>query len=209
MADLRRVPPGRAGRLWLSNRLRAAQRAGSLLDRRLRILLIEQQRFESLVMRTGPEWDAAAANAQVWLARGAALGGSRGIDIAASHEAATVDLEWASVMGMRYPSSATLQTAPPDAGSYAVSAALLEAGRAHEKALAAAVTHAAATAALRAVEREIAQTRQRLRAITDRWTPRLEAALAELERRIEETEREETVRLRWATQAATEHEAAP
>jgi V/A-type H+-transporting ATPase subunit D len=207
MADVRRVPPGRAGRLWLSSRLRSAQRAGTLLDRRLRILRIEQQRFDLLVGRSGPEWQAAAADAQVWLARAAALGGSRGIDLAAIPETASVEIEWATVMGLRYPAGTTLHTASPDVASYPVSAALLEARRAHERALAAAVVHAAALTAQRVVQREIASTRQRLRAITDRWTPRLEAALADLERRIEETEREETVRLRWTARPETEQEA--
>jgi V/A-type H+-transporting ATPase subunit D len=198
MPDLRRVPPGRAGRLWLTGRLAAARRAGRLLDRRLRILRVEQQRFELLVRRTGAAWEAAAADARVWLARGAAIGGARGVDLAAARATASVDVEWAAVMGLRYPAGATFRPAP-DAGGYPVTAALVEAGRAHEVALAAATGHAAAAAALRVVERETARTRQRLRAITDRWTPRLEAALADLERRIEETEREEAVRLRRAT----------
>jgi vacuolar-type H+-ATPase subunit D/Vma8 len=193
--------------LWLSSRLRAAQRAGTLLDRKLRILRIEQGRFDLLVRRTGPAWEAAAGEAKMWLARASALGGSHGLDLAATREAASVDLEWATVMGLRYPSAAAFQAAPPDTASYQVSAALLEASRAHERALAAAVTHAAAITAQRVVEREIARTRQRLRAITDRWTPRLRSALAELDRRIEETEREEIVRLRWATRPETEQEA--
>jgi len=199
MPDLRRVPAGRAGRLWLTGRLLAARRAGSLLDRRLRILRVEQQRFELLARRTDKDWQAAATDARAWLARGAALGGARGLDLAAARANAEVDIEWATVMGLRYPAEAAFRPAPPDAGAYPVSAALVEAGRAHETALAAATAHAAAAGALRTIERETARTRLRLRAITDRWTPRLEAALADLERRIEETEREETVRLRRAT----------
>lgn len=207
MPDLRRVPPGRAGRLWLTGRLLAARRAGSLLDRRLRILRVEQQRFELLARRTGVAWQAAATDARAWLARGAALGGARGLDLAAAHASAAVEVEWATVMGLRYPAQATFRPAPPDTGAYPVSAALVEARRAHETALGAATTHAAAAAALRAIERETARTRQRLRAITDRWTPRLEAALADLDRRIEETEREESVRLRRATAAGPGREA--
>src|SRR5690242_4044933 len=102
MPDLRRIPPGRAGRLWLTDRLSAARRAASLLDRRLRILRVEQQRFELLAGRTGAAWRTAATQARAWLARGAALGGARGVDLAAARASAAVDVEWATVMGVRY-----------------------------------------------------------------------------------------------------------
>jgi vacuolar-type H+-ATPase subunit D/Vma8 len=49
-------------------------------------------------------------------------------------------------------------------------------------------------------------TRLRLRALADRWLPRLEGALALLVQRLEEAERAETVRTRWA---AARQEATP
>ena len=42
MSTVRRVPPGRAGRLWLQHRLAVAQRGADLLDQKLRILRSEQ-----------------------------------------------------------------------------------------------------------------------------------------------------------------------
>ena len=61
-----------------------------------------------------------------------------------------------------------------------------------------AVSHAAADAACRVVEVEIAATRRRLRVITDRWIPRLENALRDLMHELDETECAENFRLRWA-----------
>jgi V/A-type H+-transporting ATPase subunit A len=82
------------------------------------------------------------------------------------------------------------------------SAALIEATAAYRAALAAAVTHAAVEAANRTVDAEISATSRRLRAIADRWVPRLEAALRDVTERLEETERAESVRLRWSSRRA-------
>ncbi|HEX6472336.1 MAG TPA: V-type ATP synthase subunit D, partial [Streptosporangiaceae bacterium] len=71
-----------------------------------------------------------------------------------------------------------------------------EAGRA---ALAAACAHAAAAAAARTVDDEVAATRRRVRAIRNRWLPRLAAALADIELGLEEQEREDGARLRRVT----------
>ena len=68
-------------------------------------------------------------------------------------------------------------------------------------ALAAAVAHAAATAAVRVVGEEVAATRQRLRAIQDRRIPRLKAALVELELSLDELGQPDNARLRRAVAA--------
>jgi V/A-type H+-transporting ATPase subunit D len=60
------------------------------------------------------------------------------------------------------------------------------------------VRHAAATAAASTVDAEVTATRQRLRAIEDRWIPRLHAALAEVELALDELEHADGVRLRRA-----------
>ncbi|HZD67688.1 MAG TPA: V-type ATP synthase subunit D, partial [Actinomycetes bacterium] len=75
------------------------------------------------------------------------------------------------------------------------------AAAAHRAALAAAVQHAAATAALRTVEREVTATSQRLRAIEDRWIPRLRTTLAEVELALDELEHADAARLRRAMAA--------
>ena len=63
-------------------------------------------------------------------------------------------------------------------------------------ALAAAVRHAAMAEALRIIDAETRATQQRLRAVRDRWIPRLERALAEVTLAIEEQERADAARLR-------------
>ena len=79
--------------------------------------------------------------------------------------------------------------------------------QAHRAALAAAVRHAAAAEAVRVIEAETVATRYRLRAIRDRWIPRLEQALAEVTFAIEEQERADAARLRLA--AGTPSPASP
>ena len=59
--------------------------------------------------------------------------------------------------------------------------------------------HAAAAEALRVIEAEALATRYRLRAIRDRWIPRLEQALAEVTLAIEEQELADAARLRLAS----------
>ena len=50
------MPPGRAGRLWLTRRLAVARRGADLLDRKLRILLSETARLRDAAARTATEW---------------------------------------------------------------------------------------------------------------------------------------------------------
>ena len=73
---------------------------------------------------------------------------------------------------------------------------LTVARQAHRAALAAAIRHAAAAEALRVIEAEVLATRYRLRAVRDRWIPRLEQALAEVTFALEEQERSDAARLR-------------
>ena len=75
---------------------------------------------------------------------------------------------------------------------------LVEAGAAYRRAVEAAADHAAAQAAVQIIEAELAATGRRARAISDRWLPRLEAWLAAVTRELDEAEREEAFRLRWA-----------
>ncbi len=200
MADLRRMPPGRAGRLWLTDRLAAAQHAGSLLDRKLRILLAERERAAMRERGTREAWLDSSERAREWLARAAALGGDRALRRARTGRYANVELTWTTVMGLSYPAAAGYRppdddaAMPPDG-----TAALIEARAAARRAASDALDYAVARAAVRAIDAELATTRQRLRAITDRWTPRLEHAYAQLAQQLEEAERSELVQLRWAT----------
>ncbi len=199
MSTVRRVPPGRAGRLWLQHRLAVAQRGADLLDQKLRILRGERQRLALLTERTRAGWERASAEADAWLLRSGLLGGQRATLLAGTGPPAEVRVSWRTSMGARYPDEAvcllpdTDPAAPPPGN-----AALVFARDAHRRALEAAVTHAAAEAAARVVAAEEAATRRRLRAIEDRWVPRLRQSLAELQLGLEEQEHAEGLRRRWA-----------
>lgn len=199
MADTRRFPTGRTGRLWLLRRLGTARRGVDLLDRKLRILRGERERFRLLADTTEQAWASAAAEAREWEQRAAVAGGRRALRHASGLVVAEATVEWRTVMGVRYPSSVrcTVSAVPASAAGHAC-AALAEAALAYRRAVDAAVQHAAAAAALRAVDAELTAVSRQIRAIEGRWVPRLEAALGGVEQRLEESERSENVRLRWA-----------
>ncbi len=185
--------------MWLQRRLAVAERGADLLDQKIRLLRAESQRLSLLVERTGEAWTDAARDADRWLVRGALLGGQRGIRLASEPGVADVQVAWSYLMGVRYPSGArcTLAAAEPEAAP-PDNAALVAARDAHRRAVEAALTHAAAEAALRVLEAEEVATRRRLRAIEDRWMPRLHEALAQIQLGLEEQEHAEGVQLRWA-----------
>jgi V/A-type H+/Na+-transporting ATPase subunit D len=198
-SGLRALPPGRAGRIWLRRRLAVAQRGADLLDRKLRILRLEQQRYQLLAQRSAAAWTEAHREAETWLLRAALVGGERAIRLAADRVDAEVTITWTTTMGVSHPVRASCRiperqlTSPtPD------STALVRAVAAYATALRAAVDHAVASAALRVVDAEVVATRRRVRAIDDRWIPRLTEAQRVLQFAIDEQEHEDGVRLRWA-----------
>jgi V/A-type H+/Na+-transporting ATPase subunit D len=194
-----RIPPGRSGRLWLIRRLSTAAHAADLLDRKLRILRTEQERLARRADHTAAAWRDACQHADTWGLRAALTCGQRGLRLAAGAPAA-VEIEWHHLMGARHPGEA--RCAIPDPTPTPGGAALVEAATAYRDALRAAAAHAAAEAALRVVATEVAATRHRLRAVTERWIPKLETGLRERNRQLEETELAETARLRRATRPA-------
>lgn len=203
MARLRRVPPGRSGRVWLRHRLRAARLAADLLDRKLRVLRMEEERIRLLRQRTDARWQTTWRQADTWIGRASVLSGERDVRLSTPPGVAEVSLEWANVMGVRYPVRAVCIVPVVDATVRGPdSAALVEAGAAHRDAVEAAVAYAAAEAAGQVVAAEIATTRRRLHAITDRWVPQLEQALIEVARELDEAELAEAFRLRWAATAS-------
>jgi vacuolar-type H+-ATPase subunit D/Vma8 len=123
------------------------------------------------------------------------LGGERAIRLAAAGPAAEVTISYGSTMGVRYPDGAACRIPEPDEWD---GPALTATRQAHGRALEAAVRHAAAAEALRVVEAEMLATRYRLRAVKNRWIPRLEQALAEVSLALEEQELADTARLRLA-----------
>jgi V/A-type H+/Na+-transporting ATPase subunit D len=189
------VPPGRAGRLWLDRRLQAARRGADLLDRKLRILEAELDARRAPAQAARREWERCCADAEKWLLRAALLGGQRGIRLASEDSVTDVRIAYTVTAGVRHPVSATCAIPPPTGWA---GPATSEARRAHQAALAAAVAHAAEAAALRLIEEEVAVTRYRLRAVRDRWIPRLEQARAEIMFALDELERADQARLRRA-----------
>lgn len=199
MTRLRRIPPGRAGRLWLRHRLGVARNGADLLDRKLRVLHTRHRECLRLVEHTAAEWESACRDADTWLLRGALLGGQRAVRLACNVPTADVEVTWTQLMGVRCPERATFvagsaaEYLPPPSNS-----ALVVATRRYHDAVSAAVQHAVADTALRVVRAEEASTRRRLRAVTERWIPLLEGALTDLELGLEERDRTEAVSLRWA-----------
>jgi len=189
------VPPGRAGRLWLTRRLQVARRGADLLDRKLRILQAELARFRDSEALTAAEWDRCCADAERWLLRASRLGGERAVRLAADGQPAAVTIPYTVTMGVRHPASPACVI--PASVTWD-GPTLTRTRQAHAAALEAAVRHAAAAEALRVIEAEVLATRYRLRAIEDRWIPRLEQALAEVTFALEEQELADAARLRLA-----------
>ena len=198
MGELRRLPAGRAGRLWLRRRLDIAERGVELLDRQLRILLVEQERLQLLVRDTTTQWRDRCREAEQWLLRAAIVGGQRETRLATGPALAQIEVTFNDVMGVRYPGQATVTLPEPSPSARPPGGAgLVLAIAAYRAAVQAAVRHAAAETALRIVETEVINVRRRKRAISDRWMPKLETALRDLGQRLDDQERDEIVRRHW------------
>lgn len=195
MARLR-VPPGRAGRLWLRERLDLAESAVSLLEQKRALLEQEHQRLCARRVATGREWASACELARMWQQRAVLIGGQPALALAAPAQRADIAIGMSALAGVRYPDSAEC-TVPHDiTNTITTSSAVVPARDAHTAALGAAADHAIALAAVRAVERELTATRVRARALRQRRIPDLLAALGELELALEERERAEQIPFR-------------
>lgn len=196
-----RVPAGRAGRLWLLERLDAARRGTDLLDRKRQLLRREFDRLRLLVEARRRELGAAYAEAERWGTRAALLAGEEGIALVARPLAgrAQIDVTWRNTMGVIHPEDAHCRFPDvPPLDAAASSAALAPAAQAYRRALAAAVAVAVADEACERVGSELQATQRRLRAIQRHRIPELQAALMQLESTLDELEREERVVARWA-----------
>jgi V/A-type H+/Na+-transporting ATPase subunit D len=202
MPDAHRLLTGRAGQLRLRQRLAAAERGAGLLDRKLRILRQRQSRLHEQADRARRQWQEANAEARRWAVRATLLGGERAIRLAGATRPAILTLRWEQTMGLRYPSETAVdpgELSPPPGGT----SALVLAAAAYRAALAAAGAAAAAADAAATVDAEVATTARRRHAIAHRLVPRLRTALATLDQLLEENERGEMTRLRWAAPPAT------
>ncbi len=196
MAGLR-VPPGRAGRLWLRRRLGIAVRGSDLLERKLRVLRAEQQRLRARADVAHQRWRDCVAEAETWLLRADLVGGAASLASLVRPPPANVTITWATTMGVHHPEGGTCTM--PQSLAIPASTALVQARDAHQQAAVAAVQHATAQAAMTRLSTEVTTTAQRVRALRHRWIPRLEAALRQVEFDLEELERAESVRRLRAT----------
>ncbi len=202
MSGVRGVPPGRAGRTWLSRRLQTARHGASLLDRKLRILRPERERFRADAEAATLRWGQVLAGAEEWALRASLLAGSDALHPPYGDADARVDVSWSAVMGARFPSGARVELPRRGCGgALPATSAVLCATAAYREALSAAVDAAVAEGAARALDEEVAATRFRLRAVQDRWVPRLERAAAALDAALAEAEGADAVRLRLAAAA--------
>lgn len=197
---MRSMPPGRTARLWLRRRLDVASRGIDVLEQKTHALAREQRRLSHHVEDTRSAWHNAARDANRWFVRATVVGGSQQLELAHSQQPAAADVRvsWQGLMGVAHPAQARLEPSErAPLGSVARSSALAYASDAYRRAVAAALDHAAATRALELVEGELAVTRRRLRALENRWVPRLEQLLHDVELSLAENEREDMVRTRW------------
>lgn len=196
-----RVPPGRAGQVWLRRRRATAVRGIDILVRKQHLLAEERSHRLQLADLARSSWLEACADAQRWSSRALRLAHHGQIATVAAQlqAAASVAVEWRNVMAVAIPASAHCRL--PDVsipsgsgGSAATDQAVAALAVAVEKAL----EHAVIQRALGNIDAELLQTRRRLRLLERRRLPQLDGALAAGAERLEENEREDILRLRWA-----------
>jgi len=195
-----RVPPGRAGRVWLRGRLEIAGRGAELLDRKRQVLLGEQARLRDELRQARRAWRDVAAGAELWSRRAAVIDGARRMDVLARNVRAdaALELSWSNLMGARLPSvTGVAIPGPLDLSALGGSSAAVLAARAGAEATRAGARCAAAERAEREIARELARATRRLRALRKRLIPEYEAALQHIELALDESQREQSSRVRW------------
>lgn len=196
-----RVPPGRAGRLWLVRRLEIARRGVNVLDQKRQALVREQRTLVESLAGAASGWERLGREAAGWSDRALAVAGERRLRLAGARVVSpcTVEVKWRNALGTVFPAAASVCVSPPrDLVALGGGSTVALAARAHADAVAAAAEHAAARAASEAVAAELLATTRRQRAIERRWIPEHEAALHRIELTLDERELEEVARARWA-----------
>jgi V/A-type H+/Na+-transporting ATPase subunit D len=195
-----RIPPGRAGRTWLVDRLQIARRGAELLDRKRQALLHEQARVRAEADAARGAWREAVAHAELWSARAKLLDGAGRLDVLSRHvhERATIELSWSNLMGAHLPSASQVAVPdPPALSALGASSAAVIAARTYCEAARAAARYAVAARAHLELSAELARATRRLRALQTRWIPQHELALAQLDLVLDESQREQAARVRW------------
>jgi V/A-type H+-transporting ATPase subunit D len=196
-----RVPPGRAGQVWLRRRRATAVRGIDILARKQHLLAEERSQRLPVADSARRAWLDACADAERWCSRALHLAHHAQIAMVAAQlqMPASVEVEWRNVMAVAIPTAARCRlpemTIPSGSGgSAATDQAVAALAFAVEKAL----EHAVIQRALGNIDAELLQTRRRLRLLERRRLPQLDGALAESGERLEQYEREDILRLRWA-----------
>lgn len=196
-----RIPPGRAGRQWLAARIATAEHARDLLEQKRAVLISAEREAAARATEATARWRTSAGEAARWLERSAMLDGERPRRLAQAHagERAIVTLTWQTTMGVGVPADASVVlAAPTDTALLPGGASLTSAISAHRAALDAALCAAAERAAHERLSAELVATVRRVRAIESRWLPLHERSLAALEQTLDENDRAEGARIRWA-----------
>ena len=196
-----RVPPGRAGQVWLRRRLATAQHGIDILSRKQRLLSDERDRRQPQAAAARAAWGEACTEAERWCSRSLRVGHRNQIALVSAQiqAPATASVDWHNVMAVAIPGEATC--AFPDFGLAAASGGSSATDRAVvalAEAVSKAAEHAAIQRALTNIDAELLQTRRRLRLLERRRVPQLEEALRASRERFEQSEREDILRLRWA-----------
>jgi len=195
-----RIPPGRAGRIWLVGRLEIARRGAELLDRKRQVLLRELARVRAEAADARQGWHDAAAQVAQWSGRAAMVDGCGRLELLARHvhEPASLELSWTNMMGARLPAVEGISIPdPPPLSALGGSSATVLLARACAEATRAGARYVAAERAEVELAAELRRAARRLRALQHRWIPQHEAALASLDLALDENQREQSVRARW------------
>jgi V/A-type H+/Na+-transporting ATPase subunit D len=198
-------PPGRSGRLWAIRRRDVAQRGVDLLNRKRSALQQEQQGWLDVCASRRREWEASVAEMSLWSARAGLLGGRNSLlrmNAARGDWTPSVDVKWESTMGVELPVAAVVTSPSPQLGrAIAGSGGTAAADRSYASVMRASVAAAdvaVAEKALEAITRELRTTAQRIRLLEKRRIPDLRRFIQEIEFGLDEYEREQGVRARWA-----------
>ncbi len=195
------------GSSWLRRRLSVAEHGVDVLRRKQQLLRTERERRARELASATPAWESACQEAQRWMRRALETAGRQQLpEIAADAELAAVSVTWMSVMNLRVPASATVSVPASlllRSASLGGSSAFDRAAEHAGSAVRAAVALAAARMAVEAIDAELTATTRQIRLLQRRRLPELKNALGEASRRLDEAERDDGIRARWAAGGST------
>ena len=192
----------RMGLLLARSQLALARQGRELLEQKRDALLREFYRNVEIVFAAHGELEAAAGAARLALDSARVRLGPDGVAAAAAAATGelTVDVDWATVMGVPVPIVAPRQLVRTPYGrarAVAASGPVLElAAERFEEELTIAIRVATLEARVRRLAREIRRTSSRVNALRTRVIPRLEAETADAALALEQREREDRFRLK-------------